>query len=125
MVTSIHQPRSSIFTLFDDIVLLSAGRLVYHGPSGDDALAYFAGQGYVCPSYFNPADFFLDLVSVDTRSLAAERKSRARIDFLVSEYRRAFAERSLRKYTYNSFSADVVAETRRLQQRQSARSSKV
>eukprot|EP01083_Nonionella_stella_P080315 220693_1 len=86
VMTSIHQPRSSIFTLFDDIILLSSGRLIYHGPSGDHALKYFAEKTYVCPPYFNPADFFLDLVSVDTRSVSAESKSRARIDFLINEF---------------------------------------
>jgi ABC-type multidrug transport system ATPase subunit len=33
LVTSIHQPRSSIFALFDDLVLLSEGRLAYSGPA--------------------------------------------------------------------------------------------
>ena len=87
IITSIHQPRSSIFALFDDIILLSKGNVVYHGPSGDDALKYFAQQGLVCPPYFNPADFFLDMVSIDTRSKKAEQRSRDRIVNLANEYR--------------------------------------
>merc|ERR1712087_903742 len=66
-----------------------------------------------------------DLVSVDTRSPAAERKSRARIDFLVAEYKRAFSERSLRKYTFNEYSKEIAAETRQLNEQQSTRSTKV
>lgn len=33
VIASIHQPRSAIFTLFDDVVLLSEGRSVYQGPA--------------------------------------------------------------------------------------------
>jgi ABC-type multidrug transport system ATPase subunit len=31
VVASIHQPRSSIFALFDDLILLSEGQIVYCG----------------------------------------------------------------------------------------------
>lgn len=33
VVCSIHQPRSSIFAMFDDLLLLSEGRPVYWGPA--------------------------------------------------------------------------------------------
>lgn len=39
VVCSIHQPRSSIFGMFDDLLLLSEGRCVYNGPA-DEALEY-------------------------------------------------------------------------------------
>ena len=37
---SIHQPRYSIFKLFDSLTLLSVGNMVYHG-SAHKALEYF------------------------------------------------------------------------------------
>jgi ABC-type multidrug transport system ATPase subunit len=37
---SIHQPRYSIFKLFDTLTLLSLGSMVYHGQAGE-ALEYF------------------------------------------------------------------------------------
>jgi len=40
IILSIHQPRYSIFRLFDTLTLLSLGHLVYHGPL-DKALPYF------------------------------------------------------------------------------------
>ena len=33
VVASIHQPRSSIWAMFDDLVLLHEGKVVYSGPA--------------------------------------------------------------------------------------------
>jgi len=44
VICTIHQPRGSIFKMFDDLMLLSAGRLVYHGAAAD-AVGCFK----VCP----------------------------------------------------------------------------
>ncbi|KAL6010921.1 ABC transporter G member 7 [Asimina triloba] len=44
VICSIHQPRSSVYAKFNDIVLLSEGAVVYMGPA-QEALAYFAKLG--------------------------------------------------------------------------------
>ncbi len=62
VVAVIHQPRSSIFSMLDDLVLLSEGRTVFVGPA-QDALAWFAAQGFVCPPGAAPSDYFLDTVA--------------------------------------------------------------
>jgi len=82
VVCSIHQPRSSIFKLFDDLCLVSEGRLIYHGPT-EQALAYFSGIGHLCPEHYNPAEFLADLVSVDHSSPESEKATRERLDALV------------------------------------------
>lgn len=41
---SIHQPRYSIYRLFDTLTLLVSGKMVYHGPA-PNALDYFANIG--------------------------------------------------------------------------------
>ena len=74
VVVAIHQPRSSIFALFDDLVLLSEGGQVYNGPAGD-AVAHFAEQGFSCPPNYNPAEFLADLISVDHSTPEAEKHS--------------------------------------------------
>ncbi|XP_065906203.1 broad substrate specificity ATP-binding cassette transporter ABCG2-like [Dysidea avara] len=61
IIMSIHQPRYSIYKLFDLLTLMSRGRLVYHGPS-NNALNYFSEIGYQCEQHNNPADFFLDVI---------------------------------------------------------------
>jgi len=67
IIFSIHQPRYSIFKLFDTITLLSAGETIFHGPS-QKSLAYFDALGHQCETYNNPADFYMDIVSEDLRS---------------------------------------------------------
>ncbi len=60
VICSIHQPRSNIYNLFDDLILLSHGKLIYSGLACD-AVGYFDSLGLPCPEAFNPADHFIDL----------------------------------------------------------------
>uniref|UniRef100_A0A8C7G0M2 Broad substrate specificity ATP-binding cassette transporter ABCG2-like n=1 Tax=Oncorhynchus kisutch TaxID=8019 RepID=A0A8C7G0M2_ONCKI len=100
IILSIHQPRYSIFRLFDSLTLLVSGKQVYHGPA-QSALDYFSNIGYTCEAHNNPADFFLDVINGDSTSIAFDRitegdnsdpdrvtTSRQNIeDHLVQEYR--------------------------------------
>ncbi|XP_070587115.1 broad substrate specificity ATP-binding cassette transporter ABCG2-like [Erythrolamprus reginae] len=72
IIFSIHQPRYSIFKLFDTLTLLAAGKLLYHGPA-DNALPYFKSLGFVCEPYNNPADFFLDIINGDSSAVTASK----------------------------------------------------
>jgi ATP-binding cassette subfamily G (WHITE) protein 2 len=60
VIFTIHQPRSNIVALFDQLVLLAKGKTVY---SGEFALCqnYFDSIGYACPPGFNIADYLVDL----------------------------------------------------------------
>lgn len=90
VIASIHQPSTTTFELFDKLMLLSKGQVVYNGAVnkvGD----YFAGLGYEVsktanypgprklrkadmivhyqmPLYHNPAEFVIDLVNTDFSS---------------------------------------------------------
>ena len=87
IITTIHQPRSSIFAIFDNLLLLSEGRSMYFGPARD-ASDYFAQLGYPCPPSFNPSDHFMDILSVDQRDPEALKASRKRIDTFAEAYTR-------------------------------------
>jgi ABC-type multidrug transport system ATPase subunit len=82
IVASIHQPRSRIFDLFDDLLLLSNGALLYNGPA-DGALAHFESLGHTCPPHHNPAEFLADIISIDNSSDQAAEDSTARFRTLV------------------------------------------
>ncbi|NXD15538.1 ABCG2 protein, partial [Nothocercus nigrocapillus] len=72
IIFSIHQPRYSIFRLFDNLTLLAAGRMLYHGPA-PNAIEYFKCIGYECEAYNNPADFFLDIINGDSTAVAMSK----------------------------------------------------
>lgn len=85
IITTIHQPRSSIFKMFDLLLLLSEGKTMYYGPA-KAAVNFFANAHFECPTNFNPADFFLDVVSMDFRTKQAEDASRERIRLLADRF---------------------------------------
>ncbi|KAG1961198.1 broad substrate specificity ATP-binding cassette transporter ABCG2b [Pimephales promelas] len=78
VIFSIHQPRYSIFRLFDHLTLLHKGETVYDGPSGK-AMDYFKSLGYECEAFNNPADFFLDITNGETSPSMPTEKSLAEL----------------------------------------------
>ncbi|MCJ1380399.1 hypothetical protein MMC17_003502 [Xylographa soralifera] len=68
VIFTIHQPRSNIVALFDQLMLLATGRVVYSGPFSS-CQQYFDSIGYSCPPGFNIADYLVDL----TMHVGAER----------------------------------------------------
>mmetsp|Transcript_65592 Transcript_65592/g.154260 ORF Transcript_65592/g.154260 Transcript_65592/m.154260 type:complete len:766 (+) Transcript_65592:74-2371(+) len=63
VVMVVHQPRYSLFTLFDEVLLLGlGGKTVYLGPS-QGVLPYFTNLSFKMPEHENPADWFMDVIS--------------------------------------------------------------
>lgn len=101
IILSIHQPRYSIYRLFDSLTLLVNGKQVYHGPA-QSALEYFSDIGYTCEPHNNPADFFLDVINGDSTAVisnmdredpdsdAVLASKRGIEDKLVEEYRNCY-----------------------------------
>lgn len=79
IVCTIHQPRSSIYDLFDRLLILSQGHQVYFGPASS-VLDYFRDIGLPCPNYTNPADFLLDAVVRNEKAQAFALRQTPRRD---------------------------------------------
>ena len=92
IIITIHQPRSEIWGLFDNIILLSSGSPLYSGPA-NDCLGWFARQGHELPAFVNPAEFLIDLAAVDTRTEELEQESAARVETLKRIWREDPLER--------------------------------
>ncbi|KAF4321260.1 hypothetical protein JM18_002517 [Phytophthora kernoviae] len=60
MVISLLQPPPEVFALFDDIILLNDGEVMYYGPRGR-IVDYFRELGLECLPNRDVADFLLDL----------------------------------------------------------------
>lgn len=81
VVVTIHQPRSEIWKLFDNLILLSRGSPVYSGAMAE-CLPWFDTQGFEVPAFVNSAEYLIDLAAVDNRSPQLEAESMARVDRL-------------------------------------------
>ncbi|KAK4770720.1 hypothetical protein SAY87_031252 [Trapa incisa] len=62
VVTTIHQPSSRLYHMFDKVILLSDGSPIYYGPASM-ALDYFSSIGFSSAMTVNPADLLLDLAN--------------------------------------------------------------
>ncbi|KAL5968320.1 Broad substrate specificity ATP-binding cassette transporter ABCG2 [Taenia solium] len=69
IILSIHQPKYSIYKLFDSLTLMSNGKVVYHGLARKAPINYFSKLGYFCEDHNNPPDFFLDILHGEVKPL--------------------------------------------------------
>ncbi|OWZ16728.1 ABC transporter [Phytophthora megakarya] len=60
VVIALLQPSPEVFSLFDDVMILNEGQLMYHGTC-NEVEGYFAGLGFSCPPGRDIADYLLDL----------------------------------------------------------------
>ncbi|KAJ1724974.1 hypothetical protein LPJ53_000828 [Coemansia erecta] len=81
---TIHQPSAEMVAQFDKLILLSQGKLIYMGPMSE-ALPYFASLGF--PStHSNPANFFIDLTTIDFSSDKAMQESEQHVQALADSF---------------------------------------
>jgi ABC-type multidrug transport system ATPase subunit len=62
-VISLLQPAPETYNLFDDIILLSDGQVVYQGPR-EDVLEFFESMGFRCPERKGVADFLQEVFTM-------------------------------------------------------------
>ncbi|KAG5152500.1 hypothetical protein JHK84_028972 [Glycine max] len=62
MIISLLQPAPETFDLFDDIILLSEGHIIYQGPR-ENVLNFFESVGFKCPERKGIADFLQEVTS--------------------------------------------------------------
>ncbi|KAG2803793.1 hypothetical protein PC118_g18625 [Phytophthora cactorum] len=60
VVISLLQPSPEVFELFNDVVLLNEGSIMFHGKREED-VPYFERMGFHCPPRKDVADFLLGL----------------------------------------------------------------
>lgn len=98
IITTIHQPKTEIYESFDRLMLLVQGKIIYFNEA-KQAVDYFGGLGprYACPDWDNPADFFMEMMSIESvpetdggkrykTKLEMVQEHQASIDFLYESY---------------------------------------
>ncbi|XP_043485839.1 ATP-binding cassette sub-family G member 1-like isoform X1 [Polistes fuscatus] len=58
----VHQPSSQIISQFDTMIVMNQGTTMYCGPR-ENMLDTFKDAGYVCPDFYNIAEFVLEVVT--------------------------------------------------------------
>ncbi|EEF42546.1 ABC transporter G family member 14 [Ricinus communis] len=87
VVTTIHQPSSRLYHMFDKVILLSEGSPIYYG-SASSALDYFSSIGFSTSMTINPADLLLDLangIAPDSKTTTEQGENTEQEQKLVKE----------------------------------------
>ncbi|XP_056166397.1 pleiotropic drug resistance protein 1-like [Syzygium oleosum] len=88
-VISLLQPAPETYDLFDDIILLSDGQIVYQGPR-ELVLDFFESMGFKCPERKGVADFLQEVTSSKDQHQYWVRKDEPYTFVTVREFVEAF-----------------------------------
>ncbi|XP_058805882.1 ATP-binding cassette sub-family G member 1-like isoform X3 [Phymastichus coffea] len=72
IVCSIHQPSASLFDMIDHLYVLDRGHCVYTG-SARNLVSFLRNSHLQCPTYYDPADFLLEVLNGDYGEEHVER----------------------------------------------------
>lgn len=64
IVCTIHQPSATLFQMFDQVYVLSGGRCLYQGTTGN-MIPFFQDVDSPCPKFHNPADYGMFFLFTD------------------------------------------------------------
>ncbi|XP_074327307.1 ABC transporter G family member 29-like [Apium graveolens] len=89
VLMSLLQPDPETFNLFDDVILLSEGQIVYQGPR-DHIVEFFEKCGFECPERKGIADFLQEVTSRKDQEQYWADRSQPYNYISVSEFTRQF-----------------------------------
>ncbi|KAM0999991.1 hypothetical protein ACFX2A_006787 [Malus domestica] len=89
MVISLLQPAPETYDLFDDIILISEGQIVYQGPR-ENVLEFFEYMGFRCPDRKGVADFLQEVTSKKDQEQYWYRKNQPYRYISVTDFVDAF-----------------------------------
>ncbi|QHO32327.1 Pleiotropic drug resistance protein [Arachis hypogaea] len=88
-VISLLQPAPETYELFDDVILLSDGQIVYQGPR-ENVLEFFEYMGFKCPERKGVADFLQEVTSRKDQEQYWANKDEPYTFISVREFAEAF-----------------------------------
>ena len=86
LILTIHQSRSDLFKQFGNVLLLARGGSPVYAGNAAGLLPHFDALGFPCPTTTNPADFALDLITIDLQHSTREEATRAKVRSLISSW---------------------------------------
>jgi ABC-type multidrug transport system ATPase subunit len=85
-VSTLYQASDSIFNLFDKLLVLDEGHVIYFGPT-DTAKAYFEEMGFLCPPRKSTPDFLTGLCNPLEREMRPGFEEKVPLDAIAFEER--------------------------------------
>ncbi|CDW80485.1 abc transporter family protein [Stylonychia lemnae] len=82
VISTIHQPGSDAFSIFDRLILMCDGNIVFQGEAMKCS-RYFDKIGIPCPKYANPADYYMRVLTVN---YPKEQNDIKKVNYLTSSY---------------------------------------
>ncbi|POM65843.1 ATP-binding cassette (ABC) Superfamily [Phytophthora palmivora] len=112
MVVSLLQPPPEVFNLFDDVLILNDGHIMYHGPR-EHVQEYFEKMGFHCPPRKDVADFLLDLGTDKQHAYVNEDHAGDSVPFEADDFAERFRKSSIFQdtLTYMNTRSDSTTDT--------------
>lgn len=86
VILTIHQARSDFFKHFGSVLLLARGGFPVYAGEASEMLPYFNRLGFPCPTHTNPADFALDIITIDLQKSSREEETRLKVQSLIDSW---------------------------------------
>ncbi|KAL8208959.1 hypothetical protein R6Q57_008371 [Mikania cordata] len=102
IVTTIHQPSSKVFHMFDKILLISEGHPMYYGKARE-SMSYFRAMRFLPDIAMNPAEFLLDLATGQVNDITAP-------DDIVTPKGTCEYERAVIKYVQHKYKIEMESK---------------
>ncbi|GKV23295.1 hypothetical protein SLEP1_g33042 [Rubroshorea leprosula] len=91
VIMSLLQPAPETFDLFDDIILMAEGKIVYHGPRSN-VQEFFEHCGFKCPPRKGVADYLQEVISKKDQAQYWYHEDRPYSYVSIDKFRTAFKD---------------------------------
>ncbi|KAG2506622.1 hypothetical protein JM16_009120 [Phytophthora kernoviae] len=102
-IVALLQPTPEVVEMFDDILMINEGHLVYHGPR-TEILDYFEERGFSCPPRVDPADFLIEVTSGRGHRYANGRVETKDLAVTSEAFNSLFCQSDIYKKTHEAIS---------------------
>ncbi|KAI9979825.1 hypothetical protein PInf_027801 [Phytophthora infestans] len=108
IVISLLQPSPEVFELFDDVLLLNKGYVMYHG-ARCEVQSYFEDMGFHCPPNRDVADFLMDLGTNKHRQYETGPAPRCARQF-ADAFEKSDIHKRMTEYLHSPLGSDLVED---------------
>ncbi|CAI9108681.1 OLC1v1008347C1 [Oldenlandia corymbosa var. corymbosa] len=107
ILVSLLQPAPETFDLFDDIILMGEGKVVYHGPR-TQVLEFIESVGFSCPERKGVADFLQEVISRKDQAQYWHSDEATRHYFSIDMLSERFKQSSYGKRLSGQLSTEIL-----------------